>query len=183
MEDLIHGPGLDDLTPVHDRHLFAAVGDDAEIVGDHDQRHAETVSEVSQERQDLGLDRDVERSRRFVGDQHLGLAGDGESNHRPLAQSSAERVRVLLRPPLGVRDTGELQALDRALPGGTPGAALVPTDDFGDLVPHRVRRVEAHRRLLEDDRDLVTADLHELPLAESRDAPAHERHLSFDGEP
>ena len=50
------------------------LGDDAEVVGDHDQAHAGLGLDVLDELQDLRLDGDVERGGRLVGDQHVGLA-------------------------------------------------------------------------------------------------------------
>ena len=56
------GPGLDRLAGVHDHHLVAELGDDAEVVGDEEHRQAESVGEVAEEAEDLQLRGDVERA-------------------------------------------------------------------------------------------------------------------------
>ena len=66
---------LDDPAVAHHRDPVAGLGDDAEVVGDEDDRQAAPVAEVDQQAQDLRLDRHVERRRRLVGDQDLRVAG------------------------------------------------------------------------------------------------------------
>ena len=65
---------FDDLAGVHDDHLVGHLGDDAEIVGDDQDRHAQPLLQVGQQVEDLRLDGDVERRGRLVGDQQRGLA-------------------------------------------------------------------------------------------------------------
>ena len=60
----------------------------------------------------LRLDRDVERGRRLVGDEHVGLVGDRHGDHRPLAHAAGELVRVLLGALRRVRDADEVEQLD-----------------------------------------------------------------------
>ena len=45
---------------------------------------------------DLGLDRDVERGRRLVGDQHVRVARERHRDHRALAHPARELVRVVV---------------------------------------------------------------------------------------
>ena len=59
---------------VHDGDAVAVLGDDAEVVRDEDHRHPLLGLELGEQREDLILDRDVERGRRLVGEQQLGLA-------------------------------------------------------------------------------------------------------------
>ena len=46
--------------------------------------------------EDLGLDRDVERRRRLVGDQQLRLVGERHRDHHALAHAAGELVRIPL---------------------------------------------------------------------------------------
>ena len=87
-----------------------------------------------QELQDLGLDRDVERGRRLVGDQQLRLAGEGHRDHHALAHAARHLVRVLLDPALRARDADQLERLDRPVPGLLALDLLVELDLLGDLV-------------------------------------------------
>ena len=45
----------------------------------------EALLKVAEEGEDLGLDGDVERGRRLVGEQELGLAGERHGDHHALA--------------------------------------------------------------------------------------------------
>jgi hypothetical protein len=65
---------LDDASRVHDGHPVGHFSDDAEIVGDEEQREPEALLQVAQQVQDLRLDRDVERRRRLVGDEERGAS-------------------------------------------------------------------------------------------------------------
>ena len=69
------GARLDDAAGIHHRDVVGAAGDDAEIVGDQDHRHAAAGAARAQQIEDLRLHGDVERRGRLVGDQQLGLAG------------------------------------------------------------------------------------------------------------
>ena len=79
---------LDDLAGVHDRHAVAHLGDDAQVVGDEHDRGAGLVAQVAHQVEDLGLDRHVEGGRRLVGDEQLGLAGEGHRDHHALGHAT-----------------------------------------------------------------------------------------------
>ena len=85
---------FDDVARVHHRHVVARLGDDAEVVRDEEDRHAVLALELEQEREDLILDRDVERGGRLVGEQDPRLARDGDRDHHPLAHPARELVRI-----------------------------------------------------------------------------------------
>src|SRR5215472_6855603 len=74
IEDLIGCAVLDHVSAVHDEDVLAHLGDDAEIVRDHDDRGIEALLQVAHEIEDLRLDRHVERGRRLVGDEQLRIA-------------------------------------------------------------------------------------------------------------
>ena len=54
--------------------------------------------------EDLRLDRHVERGRRLVGDQHLGIAGQRDRDHHALAHAAGELMRIGVDPVLGGRN-------------------------------------------------------------------------------
>ena len=74
-----------------------------------------------EELEDLRLDGDVERRRRLVGDQDVGLVGERHRDHDPLPLPARELVRVGGEPRLGVRDPDEPQQLERARRGRRRG--------------------------------------------------------------
>ena len=74
----------------------ASSGDEAEVVRDQDRRGVGVSScAFFSDLEDLRLDRDVERRRRLVGDQHVGPVRDRHRDHRALAHAARELVRVL----------------------------------------------------------------------------------------
>ena len=110
VEQLEHGRLLDLAAGVHHHHAVAALGDDAEVVGDHDHAHAELALQALDQVEDLRLDGDVEGGGRLVGDQQLGPAGQGEGDHHPLPHAAGELVRILGGAALGLRDLHQLAA-------------------------------------------------------------------------
>ena len=104
---------LDDLAGVHDHRAVGVAGDDPHIVGDQDHRHAEPPLQVVEQGQDLGLDGDVERGGRLVGDQQFGLAGQRHGDHDPLAETAGQLVGVVVQALGRVRHAHEAQHFGR----------------------------------------------------------------------
>ena len=77
------------ITAIASRHA----GDDAQVVRDQDDRRADLVAQLADQVEDLRLDRDVERGRRLVGDQQLGLAQRAPSRSSP-AGACRRRTRA-----------------------------------------------------------------------------------------
>ena len=75
-------------------------------MGDQQHGHAEALLKVLQELQDLGLDGDVERRGRLVGDQQVRVVRECHGDHHPLALPAGELVRVggQARRRVGKRD-------------------------------------------------------------------------------
>ena len=63
--------------------------------------------------EDLRLDGHVERGRRLVGDQQLGVAGERHGDHHALAHAARELVRVVVERARRGRDADQLEQLDR----------------------------------------------------------------------
>jgi len=76
VEDVLERPALDDLAGVHHGDAVAHAGDDAEVVRDEDDAHPALGLDVPEQVEDLRLDGDVQRGRRLVGEQDVGLAGE-----------------------------------------------------------------------------------------------------------
>ena len=107
---------------VHDDDPVGRAGDDTEVVGDEDQRHAAARVASRRRSQDLGLDGDVERRRRLVRDQEQRVVRRRHRDHGALAHAAGELVRVAAQGPLsGVGDAAPGRALDGRGPGLRPG--------------------------------------------------------------
>ena len=68
------------------------------------------VLEVAHQVEDLRLDGDVERRGRLVGDQQLGIAGERDGDHHPLAHAARQLVGILVDAPLRLGDADERAA-------------------------------------------------------------------------
>ena len=73
VQEFLRAAALDDLARIHHRDLVGMAGDDAEIVGDENDRHVPLALQLPQKIQYLALNRDVQRGGGLVGDQELGL--------------------------------------------------------------------------------------------------------------
>ena len=127
--------------------------------------------------EDLRLDRHVERGRRLVGDDQLGIAGERDRDHDALAHAARELVRILLEA-LGIGDADEAQQLDRApLRRGEIGAAML-LDRLGDLPADGQHRIERRHRLLEHHADVAAPNFTHLRVPELHEVAAVEEDLS-----
>ena len=72
----------------HDRDAIRCSGDDAEIVGDQEERQAECCPLLAQQMQDFRLNRDVEGGRWLVCDDERRMAGQGHGNQYPLTHAA-----------------------------------------------------------------------------------------------
>ena len=68
----------------------------------------------SHQLEDLRLRRDVQRRRRLVGDDQIGVVDQRHGDHHPLAHAARELVRVVGKSLLGTWDADVLERLDRA---------------------------------------------------------------------
>ena len=128
---------------------------------------------LAQHLEHLRLHGHVERRRRLVGDQQVGLVGDAHRDHHALAHAAGELVRVAVDPLLGRGDADELEQLDRPRP--TLGSRVVSgrctrTASIS-CSPTVMTGLSAVERVLEDDRDVVAADLAQLVIRAARRAP------------
>ena len=104
---------LDHLARAHHIDAVGQAPDDAEIVGDEDDRHAELLLQFGKQLQDLRLDGHVERGGRLVGDQDVGIVGERHGDHDALALAAGHFVRIGFQPPLRVGNVDQLEQPQR----------------------------------------------------------------------
>ena len=155
---------LDDAPGIHHRYLLAHLGDDTEIVSDEQDRQPELFLQRFEKRQDLRLDRHVERGCRLIGDEQPWPAHQSHRNHHPLSQAAGELMGILLVSDLGRADADLLEHLDDLGPGLDFAHSAMDEERLGDLGAGRHGRIETGHRLLEDHSELVAADLLHLAL-------------------
>ncbi len=167
---------LDDLTGVHDGDPIRHLGHHSQIVGDEDHGRVGVPLQIAHEVQDLRLDRDVQRRRRLVRDQQLGLTGQGHRDHDSLRHATGEFVGVRLHAFLGIGNANPCEYLDgRLLPGGLFHVAM-DLEHLGYLRAHAKHGVERRLRLLEDHRDLISPDSLKVLLGHLEQVLAVEGH-------
>ncbi len=86
--------GVDEVLAV--RVVVCLFCDHAEVVGDHQDSHAELFLKFGNKFQYLRLYGDVERGGGFVRDQQFRVAAQRHSDHHPLAHATAHLVRVIV---------------------------------------------------------------------------------------
>jgi hypothetical protein len=111
-----------------------------------------------EQRDDLRLDRDIERGGRLVGDDELRVRGQGQRDHHALPHAAGELVRILVEATLGGRDAHLGKQLQSALPCGFGRELEVRRNRLNDLAPDGVERVQRGQRILEHGADLATAN-------------------------
>ena len=85
----------------------------------------ELVPQPPQGVQDLRLHGDVERGGRLVGDDDLGIVDHRHRDHHALPHATGEFVRILLGPPVRLRDADDVQHLEHPCRGDLLGHLVV----------------------------------------------------------
>ena len=115
--------------------------------------HLELLAQGVDDVEDLGLDRDVERRRRLVGDQQLGLADESHGDDDALAQSPGQLEGVLVEPLGRSRHLDHLEHLEGAALGLLVRGAVVDAQPLADLLADPHGRVQRAHRVLGDQGD------------------------------
>jgi hypothetical protein len=89
-EDLGGGPVFNDLAEIHHRDTLADMANDAEVVADEQIGQAQPGLQISEKLQNLSAHRHVERRRRLVEDDKIGIGGDRARDADPLALAPAQ---------------------------------------------------------------------------------------------
>jgi len=176
LEDGRGRSGLDDTAAVHHEQSVDRACHHAEVVADQQQRHAARLDQVADQVEDLALDRDVERGRRFVGDQQVGAAGQRHRNDDALALAARELVRMGVETLRRRRQPDLVEQAQRFRARGIGRQALVQAQWFGDLAADRVQRVQGGHRLLEHHADPASAQAAHRGVVETEQLGVVEAH-------
>lgn len=94
---------------IHHDHIIGDFGNDAQIMGDHHDRHAHFFLQLADQVENGGLGGNVERSCRLIGDQQLGAAAQTQRNHGALPHAAGKLERIGVKPILGAWDAHPAQ--------------------------------------------------------------------------
>ena len=178
LHHLAHGTDLGDAAGIHHRHAVRGLGDDAHVVGDEHDGGAALAAELLQERDDLRLDRDIQRRRRLVGDDQLRLGGQGQGDDDALAHAAGEFVGIAVDALLGGGDADLGEKRDGAVAGLGGVHIGMGLDRLDQLLGDAEERVQRGQRILEDHADALAPDPAQRFLVEIVDAAALQQHLA-----
>jgi hypothetical protein len=161
-------------------HLVTQPGDHTQIVGDHHECGRGVMYQLSEQGQDLRLDRDVQRGGRLVRDEQPWPARERHRDQRALPHPAGELVGVLVEPPPRVRDADPGEQ-----PGGVDhrplaGQAAVTLQHLADLQPDRHDGVERGQRVLEHHREVAAAALAHRGVGQPEQLRTLEAHRAAD---
>ena len=155
-EDLLHGGLLHGMPGVHHGHVVGDGCHHAEVVGDQHEAHLALDLDLGEQPQHLRLDGDVQGGGRLVGDQHLRVQRQGGGDHHALTHAAGELVRIVPDAVGGPRHLDQVEQLDRPAPRLAAADAPPHPQHLGQLVAHRVHRIERGEGVLEHHRHLFT---------------------------
>ena len=161
VKDLLQRAVFHDLAGVHDGHVVAEGGYNAQIMGDQQDGGVEFLLQILHHFQHLSLNGHVQSGGGLIGDEQFGAAGDGDGDHHALLHAAGELMGIIVLTES--RDTHQLQDLAHALTQFSLGQLLfVELDDLGDLVAHAVDGVQTGHGILEHHGSLGAAQLAQI---------------------
>ena len=170
VEHLVDGAVLHQPPRVHDSDVIGKLGDDADVVRQQDHGDALFPVDLGEDAEDVVLRDDVERRRRLVEDDDLGLQKEREGDHDALLHPSREFVRIAVHHARSVQPHAlqKLRDMAAVLLIGLPHAVIVRR--LVKLLADLHERVEGALRRLKDHGDAAPAIGGERALVERADA-------------
>ena len=178
VEHVGHRAVLDDAPGIHHGDLVGQARHHGEVVADPDQRGAGLAHQLLHFREDLRLDRHVQRGGRLVRNDQVGPVQHRNGNCHALAHAARELVRIGAQPLLRARDAHQPQRVARMAACFFGGDALVRLHRLDHLRVDPQHRVERGHRVLEDHRDAVAPQFAPLDRRQLREFAALEQHLA-----
>ena len=126
----------------HHAHPVGHLADDAEIVGDEQDGHAEPGLQLLEQFQNLCLNSDIESGGRFVGDQQIGVVGQRHGDHHPLALAAGQFVRQGVQAPGGFGQTHQFQQFQNPRPQRCAAESLMQNQRLADLLVDGMQGVQ-----------------------------------------
>ncbi|MCY1487977.1 hypothetical protein D9M68_216600 [compost metagenome] len=150
---------LHDPAGIHDNHPVAEGRDEPEIVRDENQAHAALGNQLVEDTKHFELHGDVKRRGRFVGDQQFRSGNQHHRDHRALAHTARNLVRVEIVDTLRIADLHGREHVERPLPGFAAADTLMLPERLDDLPADAHDRVQRIFRVLQDHRDALAPEV------------------------
>ena len=178
-ENMLHASDLRDSTGVHNIDSIRNLGNDSEVVGYVEKGHMPLFLEFPEEVEYLILNGYIKGRRRFIGNDEVGFASKGHSDHDALPLPSAEVMRVIVHTLFRRCDFHIGEKFNRSpvcflLPDG-----LMGSDSLLDLISDGEDRIEGGHGFLEDHGDLSASDTSKGLFIEVQEISSLEENLSI----
>jgi hypothetical protein len=157
---------LDPFPRIHHDDPVGGLGYDREVMRDQDDGRPELLLQGEHEIEDLCLDGDIQRGRRFIGNEDLGIARQRHGNHRALTHAAGQLMRIFVGALRRVGHADAAQHLHGLFPRRRFRQVLMKLHRLADLSADGEHRIERRHRLLENHRDVVAADRAHLRFVE-----------------
>ncbi len=167
------------MSGIHDTDLVRHPRDHAKVVRDQQHAHPAVPLQGRKQIEHLGLDRDVQGRRRFVGYQQFGVSGQRHGYHHALFHAARELERIVVEPAQRVGNAYRREQFARALTRLRAAQPTMQGQCFADLIGHGYDRIEAGGRLLEHHGNPATAHGAHLALGQRAQILAFEYHLAI----
>ena len=132
-KDRSHVALFDDTPLLHDANRVGETAHEPQVMGDEQHRHAIGLLQPLQQRENLRLHGDVERRRRLVGDEQIGLVGERHGDHHALTLAARKLMRIGAKPRLRVGNADFAEKLDDPPANGGFAAHAVQLENLRDL--------------------------------------------------
>ena len=111
-EKLFHRGVFHHLPTIHHHHTVGDARNHAQIMGDPNDRHAKFLLQILHQLNNLCLNGHIQRRGGLIGDQQVGLTGQGNGDHHPLAHPAGKLVGIVFHPFGGIRNADQFQQLN-----------------------------------------------------------------------
>ena len=123
---------------------------------DEEQRRLVLALHVSDQSQHLLLHGDVQRCRRLIGDDDMGVEGKGLGDQHALAHATRKFMRIALQHALRFADVNVVEQAHCPVKGPLAVHAGAQAQPIGQLVTDASGGVERCERILRNERDADT---------------------------
>ena len=149
------GARFNDPAEVHHRNPVREITNHAQVVGNEQVGDAQFLLQISEQVQNLRLDRDIEGRNRLVADDESRLYRQGPGDTDPLALAPRKFVRIT--PDMGGVELNPLEEfLHPPGPLGFVRTDLETPHAFGHGIPHAHARVQGGHGILKNNLDLAS---------------------------
>ena len=140
---------------LHDHHAVCKTPHQIQVMGNQQHGHAIFGLQGRQQVKNLPAQGNIQRGGGLVSQQQLRLTGQCHGNHGALALPATELVRKRLGSAGGLGHARLSNQGHCRLFGLHGGQTTLERQDFGNLLSHRVQRVERSHRLLKNHGDVL----------------------------